>query len=205
MSDDPGEEQLPRIGRAPATSRAELTNIGLDLFYRHGFDETTVDDIAQAAGIGRRTFFRYFASKNDVPWGDFDGLVERMREHLDAVPLDVPPLVALRDAVLEFNRFPDVETGHHRQRMQLLLHVPSLIGHSTLRFRTWREAVADFVAARTGCRPEDLRPQTVAWTYLAATIAAYERWLRVEDEPLDALIVEAMDDLDGAFPGRDGA
>ena len=49
------------------TTRAELEQVAFELFDRQGFEGTTVGDIARAAGIGRRTFFRYFASKNDVP------------------------------------------------------------------------------------------------------------------------------------------
>ncbi|MCQ0020665.1 TetR family transcriptional regulator [Actinomadura madurae] len=59
----------PRVGRRPRTSRGELERVALRLFAERGFEETTVDDIASAAGIGRRTFFRYYGSKNDVVWG----------------------------------------------------------------------------------------------------------------------------------------
>ena len=65
----------PRIGRAPATTHGELSHLALALFLERGFEQTTVDDIVEAAGIGRRTFFRYFRSKNDLPWGDFDQLL----------------------------------------------------------------------------------------------------------------------------------
>lgn len=187
-----------RVGRAPATTRSELAHIGLALFFERGFDETTVDDIAAAAGIGRRTFFRYFPSKNDLPWGDFDGLVAAMRVRLAAVPAGVPPLPALRDAVIEFNRFPDVADEDHRRRMSLLLNHPTLIAHSTLRFTAWRRAVAEFVAARLDEDADALRPQTIAWAYLAASIAAYERWL-VDGASLHDLLAEALDLLDGAF------
>ncbi len=70
------------MGRAPATTHGELSHVALRLFLERGFEETTVDDIVQVAGIGRRTFFRYFRSKNDLPWGDFDTLLERMRANL---------------------------------------------------------------------------------------------------------------------------
>ncbi|MFD1722737.1 mycofactocin system transcriptional regulator [Amnibacterium endophyticum] len=188
----------PRGGRAPVTTKAQLGHVGLQLFFERGFERTTVDDIAAAAGIGRRTFFRYFASKNDLPWGDFDGLVEAMRVRLASVPQDVPPLAALREAVLAFNRFPDVADEDHRRRMTLLLGTPELIAHSTLRFADWRRAVADFVADRLGEDPGGLRPQTIAWTYLAASIAAYERWL-VDGTSLQDLLAEAMDLIEGAF------
>ena len=204
-TEDPEQEPSQRIGRQPSTTVAELSHIGLELFIRNGFDATTVDDIAEAAGIGRRTFFRYFASKNDLPWGDFDGLIARMRAYLDALPSDVPLLTAIRAAVLEFNRFPNVEAAYHRQRMTLLLTVPTLVGHSTLRFAAWRAAVADFAANRLGLLPEELLPQTIAWTYLAVTVAAYEHWLRDEDAVLLEVLEQAIDDLGDAFPGVIGA
>ena len=68
------------MGRPRATSPAALERRAFELFARQGFDETTVDDIAAAAGIARRTFFRYFASKNDLVWGDFEGQLRRLRD-----------------------------------------------------------------------------------------------------------------------------
>ncbi len=55
---------------APPTS--EIAAVALELFAERGFEETTVEDIAAAVGVGRRTLFRYFPSKNDMVWGDFD-------------------------------------------------------------------------------------------------------------------------------------
>ena len=205
MSTGPISSEAPgRSGRQPSTTVAELSHIGLELFIRNGFDETTVDEIAAAAGIGRRTFFRYFPSKNDLPWGDFDGLVTAMASRLADLPNEVPVLTAIREAVLEFNRFPNVEAAYHRQRMTLLLTVPTLIGHSTLRFAAWRRAVAGFAAGRLGAAVDDLLPQTIAYTFLAVSIAAYECWLRDEGAVLLELLAEAMDDLGDAFPGVAG-
>ena len=198
-------ESGQRLGRQPSTSVAELSHIGLALFIRNGFEATTVDDIAEAAGIGRRTFFRYFASKNDLPWGDFDGLIASMQSYLMALPADVPLRTAIRRAVLEFNRFPNVEDSFHRQRMSLLLTNPTLVGHSTLRFAAWRRAVAEFAAHRLDVAPDDLQPQTIAYTYLAVSIAAYEAWLRDEDAVLLDLLEQAIDDLGDAFSNVAGA
>ena len=61
-----------RRGRPPGTSRRELELIALRLFAAQGFEETTVDQIAVRAGISRRAFFRYFDSKPDVLWAEFD-------------------------------------------------------------------------------------------------------------------------------------
>lgn len=185
-------KQRPRIGRAPATTHGELSALALRLFVERGFDETTVDDIAEAAGIGRRTLFRYFPSKNDLPWGDFDALLAMMRVYLGALPPELPLWDALRLAVLEFNRFPDDQLALHRERMRLLLTVPSLIAHSGLRYIAWREVVAEFVAARLGVAPRDLEPQALAWATLSLCLAAYEQWLEHDEARL-------LDLLDRSF------
>ena len=100
------ESPAPRgRGRAKSTSKEELARIGLALFIARGFDELTIDDIASAAGIGRRTFFRYFPSKNDVPWGDFEALLRSFQEDLTELD-DVPMLEAIHSAVRQFTGAP---------------------------------------------------------------------------------------------------
>jgi mycofactocin system transcriptional regulator len=181
--------------RRRATSVAELSHVGLQLFIERGFDETTVDDIAAAAGIGRRTFFRYFASKNDLPWGDFDELVERMRAALAAVPDSEPLYQTLTQAVLDFNSYPASELGYHRERMQLLMTVPSLVAHSTLRYESWREVIAEFAARRLGEPVGSLRPRMLGWVYLAASLGAYEQWLAEPGSDLLDVLGSALEIL----------
>ena len=192
-------DQASRLGRAPATTTAELSHIALDLFIANGFENTTIDDIVAAAGIGRRTFFRYFKSKNDLPWGDFDSLLEGMRAYLAEVPDDVPTVTALRTAVEKFNRFPPEEVGYHRQRMQLLLRAPALVAHSALRYAAWRQVVAEFAARRSGQAEGDLGPQAVGWTFLASSMAAYEQWLKDTDADLPTLLHDTFDLLVHTF------
>ena len=188
-------------GRRRATSRAELEQAAFALFAARGFEGTTVDEIAAAAGIGRRTFFRYFPSKNDIPWGAFEDELERMRVRLKACPPEVPLADALRVALIDFNRVAPAQVPLHRRRMELILRVPTLLAHSTLRFAAWREVVAEFVAERTGRRPDDLAPQAIAHAVLGVAIAAYEHWLDDPDADLGALLDDAMRQLSGAFGG----
>jgi mycofactocin system transcriptional regulator len=182
----------PRIGRQPSTSRAALSHIALQLFLEHGFDETTVDDIADAAGIGRRTLFRYFASKNDLPWGDFEAGLDEMRAHLAAVPTSVSIAEALAAAVVRFNAFPPEEIPYHRERMELLLNVPALVAHSSLRYVAWRKVVSDYVAARLGLGDDALEPQAMGWIYLGISMSAYEQWLKDETADLGSLLERAF-------------
>jgi TetR/AcrR family transcriptional regulator, regulator of mycofactocin system len=186
-------------GRRRATSRAELEQTAFTLFAAGGFDATTVDEIAAAAGIGRRTFFRYFPSKNDIPWGAFEDELERMRVRLKACPPEIPLMDAIRVALIDFNRVTPAQIPLHRRRMELILRVPTLLAHSTLRFTAWREVVAEFVAERTGRRPDDLAPQAIAHAVLGVAIAAYEHWLDDPGSDLGALLDDAMRQLGGAF------
>lgn len=193
-----------RTGRARATTAAELGEIGLSLIIERGFDSVTVDDIASAAGIGRRTFFRYFSSKNDLPWGDFDQLLDRMRVHLAAVAPDVPLATALCEAVVEFNTFPDDTLAQHRQRMAVLLETPTLVAHSTLRYEEWRRAVADFAAERLGISPESMGAEAVARACLGVSLAAYQLWLADPVGDLPQLIREGFEELGAVFGGAAG-
>lgn len=89
-----------RVGRRRSTTPHHITDVAIDLFTARGFAEVSVDDVAAAAGISRRTLFRYYASKNAIPWGDFDTHLARLRELLDNVESRVPLGDALRTALL---------------------------------------------------------------------------------------------------------
>ena len=182
------------------TTREELELIALQLFAERGFDSTTVDDVAEAAGIGRRTFFRYFASKNDVVWGDWEVALAYFRTQLAAIPYDVELMDGLRDAVKAFNLLPDGAEPQHRVRMAMVLHTPALQAHSTLRYAGWREVVARHVASRTDRAPEDFRCQLLAHQVLACCVAAYEQWLSDPEADLQELLDEAVSTLSGNVP-----
>jgi mycofactocin system transcriptional regulator len=188
-----------RQGRPPVTSEAELSHLALELIAEQGFEATTIDDIAAAAGIGRRTFFRYFSSKNDLPWGDFQTELDGMRQMLAETSDDVPLMEAIRLSVIEFNSFPASEIPYHRRRMELILRVPSLIAHSTLRYASWRQVVAEFVARRLGVPENSMQPQAIAWAVLGIAISAYELWLADEDADLSELLDSSLRMLSRGF------
>ena len=179
-------------GRPPVTTRLEIERVAFALFARQGFDETTVEDIAAGAGISRRTFFRYFGSKNDVVWGDFDAGLQHFADVLQNADPDQPWMDALRVAVVDFNSLDAELVPLHRDRMDLILHVPALQAYATLMYARWRDVVTQFVAERTGERPDDLHPRLVGHTALAAAVAAYEQWLAEPDADLADLLDEAM-------------
>ena len=172
-----------RVGRRRTTTQDHITDVALDLFAARGFDEVSVDDVAAAAGIARRTLFRYYASKNAIPWGDFDAHLDHMRDLLDQVDPRVPIGDALRAALLAFNSFGEEETARHRQRMRVILETAALQAYSMTMYAGWRSVVAAFVARRLATKAGDLVPQTVAWTMLGVALSAYEHWLADESSP----------------------
>lgn len=187
-------------GRRPSTTKAQLSDIAIDLFSERGFERTSVDDIAAAAGIARRTLFSYYPSKNAIAWGEFDERVAEMREHLAAAPLDQPLADAILQVLIEFNHIDPGHVPHHRRRMKLLLGVPALQAHSMLMYAEWRHAIAEFVATRTGDRPDAHLPQTAGWLVLGVALAAYEQWLAHDDADLAELLTAGMRTLVNPSP-----
>lgn len=183
----PENKQLPR-GRPPATTPEHVGQRALELFILRGFDATTMDDIAQAAGIGRRTLFRYFPSKNDMVWGDFDWVLDRLRAAFAARPDDEPFMDALREAVVESNRYPPEALPELRMRLTLITTVPALQAHSMLRYAAWRAVVAEFAAARLGRSSDDLLVEGVGYAALGASTAAFTHWVRHPDQALERLL-----------------
>jgi mycofactocin system transcriptional regulator len=181
------------------TTRAELEQVAFELFDRQGFAGTTVGDIARAAGIGRRTFFRYFASKNDVPWGGFEERLEQMRGRLAGCPPQIPMTEAIRLGLITFNQIPPGQEGWHRRRLELILGVPALQAHSTLRYAAWRQVIAQFVALRTGQPPDSLLPVTLGYAVQGLFVAACEQWLAGADTDLGRLIDAAVQGMASVF------
>jgi len=184
-----------KAGRRRITSKGEVEQAAFELFGSQGFERTTIDDIAEAAGIGRRTFFRYFPSKNDIAWGDFDAELTKMRKRLAEYPADRPLLEVISDALVEFNRIGPEQADWHRQRMELILSTPALQAHSALRYADWRQALAEFVARRLDVAPDSLAPQAIAYATLGVALAAYEQWLRTPGADLAGLLTAGMAEL----------
>jgi mycofactocin system transcriptional regulator len=187
--------QLPtsRLGRRPSTTQDHITDVALDLFAARGFDEVSVDDVAAAAGISRRTLFRYYSSKNAIPWGDFDTHLQQMRELLDHVDPQTPLSTALHDALLAFNTFDVSGSAVHRKRMRVILETAELQAYSMTMYAGWREVIAAYSAERIGAAPGDLIPQTVGWLMLGVALSAYEHWLADESVSLSHAIAQAFE------------
>jgi mycofactocin system transcriptional regulator len=186
------------IGRPPTTTHEQIEGAALALFAEAGFEQTTVEEIAAAVGVGRRTIFRYFPSKNDMVWGEFDQVIERLRVHL-AEGEQLPLMEALRRGAVLSNSYPEDQLPSLRRRLTLITSAPSLQANSMLRYAAWRRAVAEWAAARLGLEPDDLVPEAISQAALGASMAAFVRWVSHPEEDLEALIDQAYGLLAAGF------
>lgn len=193
-----------RAGRRRSTTKDHIAGVAIDLFATYGFSEVSVDDIAAAAGIARRTLFRYYPSKSAIPWGDFDTHLRAFTAVFDAADPTLPMAATLRAALLDFNTFDESEAARHRQRMRLILESAELQAYSMTLYAGWRDVVAQFVARRTGGRPENLVPQTVGWMMLGVALAAHEHWLargaEADSQSLRQDLATAFDAISAGLP-----
>jgi AcrR family transcriptional regulator len=171
----------------------ELTRAALDLLARKGFDAVTVDDIVGAAGVSKRTFFRYFASKEDVVVQFLGEMGTGMRAALAERPAQEPPSVALRHTVWSA---VDACAGHGEQTLRvirLILGTPALLARFLERQAQWRDALAEELARRLGLGPAGLYPQLAAGAALTAFDTVLQRWSAGEgDQDPAALPDEAF-------------
>jgi mycofactocin system transcriptional regulator len=188
-----------RRGRPPATSPRELELIALHLFTEHGFDETTVDQIAAEAGVSSRTFFRYFESKAAVLWHDFDREVDALRAAFDHVHDDLPMMAAIRQTVVSVNHYRAEDVAELRTRMHLIGSVPALQASAAPHYDAWERAVSDFAAGRLQQSPHALYPLVIGRTTLAACRAAFDLWVNRADADLTVYLDEALRALAAGF------
>ncbi|MFJ9037344.1 TetR family transcriptional regulator [Streptomyces sp. NPDC102406] len=155
----------------------ELTEAALQLLALKGFDTVTVDEIVAAAGVSKRTFFRYFASKEDVVVQFLADMGADMRAALAERPADESPAEALLHAV----RVPVTTCAADSERalrvVQLILRTPALHARFLERQVQWRDDLAEELAARVGLDPRtDLYPRLATGTALNAFHVVLQRW-----------------------------
>ena len=105
--------------------------------------------------------FRYYASKNDLRWGQVTDTPTGFADLLRDGSPDEPLRDAVYRAVIGFNTFPTNAMPSQRDRMRLMLTSPALQAHSAVGYAEWRRVVAEYVANRCGTPPEDLFPEVV--------------------------------------------
>jgi AcrR family transcriptional regulator len=157
--------------------RDELRSIAVDLFAERGFDEVTVDDIAAAAGISARTFFRYFATKDEVVLAYERRLHERLLTALHSRPANEGGVEALREAYIATSHVDPAD------RAKVLLLGRILLQASALRARALGERLAEDqalisdIAGRLGVKAGDARARVVVAAMSAVAVTEFRVWV----------------------------
>ena len=156
------------------TSIEAIEKVALEVFAARGFEDTPVEDIAAAAGISRRTFFRYFGSKNDIPFGDYATLLDDLEQWLMSAPDDRPMFEVIAEAVQRFNRMHTDGPIAHRERMELIMHTPALRANAAIRHADWLAVVGAIRGAPHGPLARPSRPAARS----AGLARSFERGVR---------------------------
>ena len=171
---------IPIRERTRRLAQTELTSVAQDLFLEHGYEETTVDQIAAAAGMSKRTFFRYFSSKDDLVIGKYDLFGDRMADALDARPADEPIWESLRrvfDITLDY-----VQDDHQRARndaMEAIVRsTPQLYAGYLEKMQRIQNLLIGRVAERLGASSADgeLAAAAIVGAAFACMQAAAAAW-----------------------------
>ncbi|MFJ7070414.1 TetR family transcriptional regulator [Streptomyces sp. NPDC101115] len=172
---------------AKPSMRDSLVAAAFELFLERGYEQTTVDDIVRTAGVGRRSFFRYFPSKEDVVFPDHEQSLADMTEFLAASADTDDPLVRVCDATRLVMRMYAENPTFSVQRYRLTREVTGLRTYELSVVWRYEKIIGDYLRTRFADRRDGtLRANVVAAAVVAAHNHALRHWLRSggEGDPL---------------------
>jgi AcrR family transcriptional regulator len=182
--------------RKKAATHRQLMTVALQLFNKQGFEATTVEEIAAAADVAPRTFFRYFPTKVDVLFADHLEQVALLRETLATRPPDEPIIDAVRRATLEGVKKVAADPSLFLTRSRLAASVPAAHAHSRYLDADYEDVIAKAVAeSRKGDRATDLEARVIARAAWSATRAARDAWVASEGRRDPSRLVNQAFDL----------
>jgi AcrR family transcriptional regulator len=161
------------MGRWEPDARGRLERAALELYCERGFDQTTVAEIAERAGLTERTFFRHFTDKREVLFRG-DELAQSIAAALDAVPETVPPLDAVADALTAVSGFFDERRPYSQKRQAVIDANPGLRERELIKLASMAAMIGDALRRRGIGEPA---ASLAAEAGIAVFKVAFERWL----------------------------
>jgi AcrR family transcriptional regulator len=181
-------EPLP--ARRRRLIRADIERVAMRMFLDRGYDAVSVDDVAEAVGMSSRTFFRYYATKDEVLRSYQRGLTDALVDAFGAQPDDTSAVTALRAAYVATSHVAETDRERVRALGRLLATAPAVhartVGESLLDNRIQAE-----FARRSRARRNDPRPAIIAAAVAAAATVAWNRWVARDDARDPAVVVAA--------------
>jgi AcrR family transcriptional regulator len=181
------------MGRWEPNAEGRLRQAAMELYLERGYDQTTVAEIAERAGLTSRTFFRYFADKRDVlfvPAGEFE---QPLVEALEATPADAPPMRAIAAALVAAAELIGRDREYSRARQAVIDSSAELRERELIKLASVAAALAAALRRRGVAEPQ---ASLAAETGIAVLRVAFQQW-RDEDaeRPLTDVMREAIDGL----------
>ncbi|MGI5120837.1 TetR family transcriptional regulator [Marinactinospora thermotolerans] len=164
--------------RKKAMTRDALIDAALRLFAERGFDATTTEEVAASVNVSQRTFFRYFAGKEDVVLAVDAETAETMHAKLAGRPAEEHPFTALRGAFLEtWGEMDEPALHRHSVAGRLIGSCPQLLAAHLRQVNEHQDRAAEAIARRTGVDPRiDPRPRLVAAAFASMARLAHSMW-----------------------------
>jgi len=194
---------LSRREQKKAEVREALVQAADALFVEQGFEGTTVDQIAERAGVSRRTFFRYFPSKEAIAFPRSEERLEAFRSLLRERFAEQDPLPAVRAACLEIGRMMVAVSGEELARQKVVDASSTLLAAELELYRQWETAIAETVTRDHG----DANRKQTGRLFAAATVGVVRSvlrgWFDANAEPdVMQLAEEAFLLLETGFAGK---
>jgi AcrR family transcriptional regulator len=181
------------MGRWQPDARGRLEGAALELFGERGFEDTTVADIAERAGLTKRTFFRYYADKREVLFWGAGALEQLIIEAVAAAPPATPPLDAVAAALETVAPMFEERRELAAQRQQIIGANPELQERELIKLASLARAVAAALRRRGVGDPAAILTAEAGMTVFRV---AFERWVdEANDRPLQDLTREALEEL----------
>lgn len=183
--------------QSKARTRHRLVQVALTLFEERGFDEVTVEEIADAAVVSPRTFYRYFGTKEGVLYDGQDDQLTLLHEVITSHPTDEPPLAAVRAGVLVLARQATGTADLSLRRARISGSTTSLGDYErTTLIPRWEEALTAAVAEHLGVDAEvDVRPRLLAGIGIAVMVSVKETFRRSGTADLEAVVRDRFAEL----------
>ena len=193
-------------------TRDALLRAAFELFMAQGYEETTVDEIVEAVDVSQRTFFRYFAGKEDVAFAVQDLVEAHFLETLRERPPHEAPLEALRQSVLEgWDSISEavasvVPVEVYLRMYRVIESTPALLAAHLRRSVHSEEEIARVLAAREGLDVDtDPRPRIAVAVFSGVMRVTGRQWSLGEDfsvEAIRALTASYLDQVGPALTRR---
>jgi AcrR family transcriptional regulator len=190
--------------RKKQQTRQAIHRAAMRLFAERGFDATTIADIAAAADIAPRTFFSYFASKEEVVFVNFEEAFAYLDRVLTERPEGTTALDALRGWIVEAARRFGAESEQERLEHKLVKESPAVAACDLQHMRRVERRLAEAVAEDLGEPPEALRPRLVAASTIAAIQATKEAHEASDPAAMREMLADPLAVLDDALRFLEG-